>query len=273
MAKYQLGFIGCGNMGSALVRATASQIKPEEIIVADRMLTNLNRIQQSCGVCTAQDAAQVAAEAKYIFLGVKPQNMGELLADLSGELANRGERYVLISMAAGISLQSLEEMLVLSEVPIVRILPNTPAAVGQGMTLYCCNRYVSAEEEREIVHILKAAGKVDQLDENSIDAACAVSGCGPAFVYLFAEAMADGAVSTGLPRQKAMLYAAQTLLGAAEMILQSEKHPGELKDAVCSPGGSTIQGVRSLEQGAFRATVIDAVIAAYEKTRELGKNK
>ena len=119
--------------------------------------------------------------------------------------------------------------------------------------------------------MLEAAGKVDALDETLIDAACAVSGCGPAFVYMFIEAMADGAVAAGLPRQKAMLYAVQTLLGASEMVLQSGKHPGELKDAVCSPGGSTIQGVRTLEQGAFRATVIDAISAAYEKTRELGK--
>ena len=139
------------------------------------------------------------------------------------------------------------------------------------MTLYCCNEYVTENEEQKVVEMLKAAGKVDRLDETMIDAACAVSGCGPAFVYMFIEAMADGAVASGLPRKKAMLYAAQTLIGASEMLLQSGMHPGELKDAVCSPGGSTIQGVRALENGAFRATVMEAISAAYEKTRELGK--
>ena len=271
MAKYQVGVIGCGNMGGALVRAIASRIKPEEILIADRLSSNTDLLQQSCGVCTAQDAAQVAEEAKYIFLGVKPQNLKELLAEISAQLASRNDRYVLISMAAGVSLRKLEEMVGLPEVSIVRILPNTPASIGCGMTLYCCNAHVSGEEEKGIVYALEAAGKVDLLDESMIDAACAVSGCGPAFVYLFAEAMADGAVAAGLPRQKAMLYATQTLLGAAEMILKSGKHPGELKDAVCSPGGSTIQGVHALEEGAFRAAVMNAVVAAYEKTRDLGK--
>ena len=271
MSKYQFGFIGCGNMGGALVRAISAKIAKERILIADCLEQNTKRLQQDCGVCVAKDAAEIAQSAQYIFLGVKPQGLGTLLSELSPILKERSDRVVLISMAAGITLASIGYMLG-EGYPVVRILPNTPAAVGKGMTLYCCNSLVDAVEEKEIVFALEAAGKVDKLDEAWIDAGCAVSGCGPAFVYLFMEAMADGAVAAGLPRQKAMLYAAQTVVGAAEMLLQSGKHPGELKDAVCSPGGSTIRGVQALEQEGFRGVVMDAVLAAYEKTKDLGKS-
>lgn len=272
MAKYQFGFIGCGNMGGALVRAISSRIPGEEIIIADRLEQNVQTLQTACGVCAAQTAREIAEDAKYIFLGVKPQGLRELLGELSPILRKRADQYTLISMAAGITLDTLCDMVEIDRVPIIRILPNTPAAVGKGMTLFCCNDYVSPDDADNVVFALEAAGAVDCLEEHLIDAGCAVSGCGPAFVYLFMEALADGAVAAGLPRQKAMMYAAQTVLGASEMLLQSGKHPGELKDAVCSPGGSTIMGVNALEQGAFRATVMQAVLAAYEKTRDLGNS-
>lgn len=271
MTKYQFGFIGCGNMGGALVTAVAKTVPAQEILIADMLADHTARLHEKCGVCVAQDAAQVAAEAEHIFLGVKPQGMGALLAELSPILRARKDDFLLITMAAGLTIETIESMAGLSSLAIVRIMPNTPAAVGQGMMLYCCNGQVTEEQEKTMLHALRASGRIDKLEEKWIDAGCALSGCGPAFVYLFMEALADGAVACGLPRQKAMLYAAQTVAGAAEMVLQSEKHPGELKDAVCSPGGSTIQGVRALEQGAFRATAMDAVIAAYEKNKELGK--
>ena len=149
-------------------------------------------------------------------------------------------------------------------------MPNTPAAIGEGMILYCAEG-VEPEEKTAFVDVMQAAGSFDELSESLIDAGSAVSGCGPAFVYPFIEAMADGAVACGLPRAKAQLYAAQTLVGAARLVLESGDHPGALKDAVCSPGGSTIQGVRALEQNGFRSAVMEAVIAAYEKTVALGK--
>ena len=270
--KYQFGFIGCGNMGGALIRAIAPKVGGNHVLIADRLTANTDALHDSCDVHVAGSATEVAADAKYIFLGVKPQGMRDLLMELCPILKAKEERSVLVSMAAGITVASIQEMVGIPDVPVVRILPNTPAAVGKGMTLYCRNASVSEAEERDVIMALEAAGRVDLLDEALIDAGCAVSGCGPAFVYLFMEAMADGAVAAGLPRQKAMLYAAQTVLGAAEMLLQSGKHPGELKDAVCSPGGSTIQGVNALEQGAFRATVMQAVTAAYEKTQALGKS-
>ena len=272
MAKFQFGFIGCGNMGGALVRAIAPCVGGDHVLIADRLQANTAALHEACHVTVAQNATEVAKEAKYIFLGVKPQGMRALLEELSAILKVRNDHYVLISMAAGITVSALRDMVGIEDAPIIRILPNTPATYGKGMTLYCCGEHVTAEDENEVVNALKAAGETDSLDEKWIDAACAVSGCGPAFVYLFAEAMADGAVAAGLPRQKAMFYAAQTVLGAAEMLLQSGKHPGELKDAVCSPGGSTISGVHALEQGAFRATVMNAVLDAYEKTKSLGNS-
>ena len=273
MAKFQFGFIGCGNMGGALIKAIAPKVGSENVCITDRIAANTEQLHNCCHVSVLSSATEVAQEAKFIFLGVKPQGMGELLTELSPILNAREDSYVLISMAAGITVATIQEMVGIENVKVIRILPNTPAAVGKGMTLYCANEHLLPNEEQQVIYALEGAGKVDVLDERLIDAGCAVSGCGPAFVYLFMEAMADGAVASGLPRQKAMLYAAQTVLGAAEMLLASGSHPGELKDAVCSPGGSTIQGVNALEQGAFRGTVMQAVMAAFEKTKALGQTK
>ena len=152
--------------------------------------------------------------------------------------------------------------------PVIRIMPNTPAAIGAGVVQYC-GQAVTVEELDDFAALIAPAGLVDPVSESLIDAASAVSGCGPAFAYLFAEALADGGVACGLPRDKAMAYAAQMLAGSARMVLESGKHPGALKDAVCSPGGTTIQGIRTLEERGFRAAAMDAVIAAYEKTLKL----
>ena len=171
-------------------------------------------------------------------------------------------------MAAGVALADLRALAGV-ECPIIRIMPNTPAGVGQGMILYTANDTVTSPMLEGFLGGLSHAGRFDPIPERLIDAAGAISGCGPAFVYLFAEALADGGVACGLPRDQAMLYAAQTLLGSAQMLLESGRHPGQLKDAVCSPGGTTIAGVRTLENAAFRAAVMNAVIAAYEKTARL----
>ncbi|MCD8146036.1 MAG: pyrroline-5-carboxylate reductase, partial [Clostridiales bacterium] len=154
--------------------------------------------------------------------------------------------------------------------PVIRIMPNTPASIGEGMILYAAEG-VTEEERDRFLYNMAAAGRFDALPESLIDAGSAVSGCGPAFVYPFIEALADGAVACGLPRDKAQEYAAQTLVGAAKLVLESGQHPGALKDAVCSPGGSTIAGVRALEQRGFRSAATEAVVAAYEKTKALGK--
>ena len=173
-------------------------------------------------------------------------------------------------MAAGVSISAVEKMADCN-CSVIRIMPNTPVSVGEGMILYSPNNSVSEEQLSFFENLLSMAGKLDMLPEDKIDAASALSGCGPAFVYMFAEALSDGAVECGLSRDKAMLYAAQTLLGAAKLLEESGKHPGVLKDAVCSPGGTTIAGVHALEEGAFRASAINAVKKAYERTLELKK--
>ena len=191
--------------------------------------------------------------------------------ELSATLESRAESrpFVLVTMAAGLSMQQIR-MMAGSGYPIIRMMPNTPVALGDGMIQYCSDD-VEPEKMAEWLAAMAPAGRLDAVPEGMMDAASAVSGCGPAWAYQFIEALADGGVAAGLPRAKAQEYAAQMLLGSARMVLETGKHPGELKDAVCSPGGSTIQGVRLLEERAFRGAVTDAVLAAYEKTKDLGK--
>ena len=182
----------------------------------------------------------------------------------------KGVAYPFVVNKYGIKIEKFNLMLD-AKMPIIRIMPNTPVSLGHGMTLFCKNDKVSDELSEGFEGIMSKSGRLDAIAEKLIDAASAVSGCGPAFVYMFIEALADGGVACGLPREKALLYACETLVGAAEMVKTGEKHPEELKDAVCSPGGSTIAGVHALEEGAFRACAANAVIEAYKKTLTLGK--
>ena len=202
-------------------------------------------------------------------MGVKPQVMPGMLADIAPVLAERKDSFVLVTMAAGLTMARIREMAG-GKYPVIRIMPNTPAAVGAGMVQYC-SLDVSDADLQEFLTAMAPAGLLDPIEEHLIDAASCVSGCGPAWAYQFIEALADGGVAAGLPRAKAQMYAAQMLLGSARLVLESGQHPGALKDAVCSPGGSTIQGVRVLEEHAFRGAVTDAVLAAFDKTREMGK--
>ena len=257
-------------MGGALALALSKKISADNIILSDVSAKKANALSVSVGGAKITDAKGVAASADYIFLGVKPQILPSLLSDIEETLAKRKDAFTLVSMAAGISTSAIEKMCNASY-PIIRIMPNTPASVGEGMILYCANDVASKEQIDTFISAMEMSGKLDKIDEGKIDAASALSGCGPAFVYMFAEALADGAVECGLARDKANLYAAQTLLGAAKMLIETGKHPGELKDAVCSPGGTTIAGVHALEDGAFRACVMDAVSSAYERTLELKK--
>ena len=279
---YTFGFIGAGNMGGALARA-ACRWRPEQVVLTDRTLDKAVALAEELDCDIAMDNAAVAREAKFIFLGVKPQMMGDMLAALAPTLEERGGGYVLVSMAAGLTIARLEEMLGF-EAPILRIMPNTPAVIGEGMILYTANGRVAAADVEEFCDKMVGAGRFDALEERLIDAASSVSGCGPAFVYQFIEALADGGPSRAcrrscqpfccsfrLPRPKAMEYAAQTLVGAAGMVLATGRHPGQLKDEVCSPGGSTIAGVYALEKGGMRAAVMSAVLESFEKNKELGK--
>lgn len=266
--SYTFGFIGAGNMGGALAKA-ACNWRADEVLLTDHNLELAVGLAEQLDCDVAMDNSAVAREARFILLGVKPQYMADVLAEIAPVLQARQDRFVVVSMAAGLSLNRLVDMLGF-RVPLIRIMPNTSVAVGQGMVLYAACPGVEIAEVEEFCEKMSAAGRFDPLPEGLIDAGGSVSGCGPAFVYQFIEALADGGVACGLPRQKAQEYAAQTLLGAAQMLLESGEHPGKLKDDVCSPGGSTIVGVHALKQGGFDAAVMNAVLAAYQKNKELG---
>ena len=263
------GFIGTGNMGGALARAAAKCMAPEALFLANRTPAKAQAMAAELG-CTVADNAWIAAHCGFIFLGVKPQMMAGVLAELAPVLAQRQDRAVLVSMAAGLTIETLQQMAG-GDYPVIRSMPNTPVAVGSGVISYDRSDNVTEDELALFCENMAEAGLWDFLPERLMDAGSAVAGCGPAFAAMFLEALADSGVACGLPRAKAMEYAAQMLIGTAKLAMESGQHPGQLKDAVCSPGGATIAGVRALEQGAFRASAIEAVIAAYRRTKELGK--
>nr|WP_325212559.1 pyrroline-5-carboxylate reductase [uncultured Oscillibacter sp.] len=261
------GFIGTGNMGGALARAARRKLAGESLLLANRTRAKAEALAEELDT-RAADNEDVAWEADHIFLGVKPQMMEGLLKELAPILAKRRDRFVLVTMAAGLSIADIRRMAG-GDYPVIRIMPNTPCSIGEGMVLYTPGPGVTPEEERAFLEALAGAGRFSFLPEGLMDAGSAVAGCGPAFVDLFVEALGDGGVACGLPRAQAVEFAAQMALGSARLILESGRHPGELKDAVCSPGGTTIQGVRALEEAGFRGAVMDAVIAAFEKSGKL----
>lgn len=261
------GFIGSGNMGGAIATAVCKAVEPKDVVLANRTIEKAEALADKLGCRFGSN--EEAARCDFVFLGVKPNFMGEMLGKLQQIFSQRTDAFVLVTMAAGLNISRIREMAG-GDYPVIRIMPNTPAAYGAGMIQYCRSG-VSDEMMNRFLAAMSPAGLLDEISENLIDAASSVSGCGPAWACQFIEALADGGVACGLPRTKAMEYAAQMMLGTAKMVLESGVHPGALKDAVCSPGGSTIQGVRVLEQNGFRSSVMDAVIAAFEKNKEMGK--
>ena len=258
------GFIGCGNMGSAIAKALSKTAS--EMMLSDR--SGKAKLLAGDLGCAYGSTLNVAQECDRIFLAVKPQMMADVLAPLQAVLQER--KPLIITMAAGLTIQKIENMIG-TPLPLIRIMPNTPVAVGCGMTQYCYNNLVDKKLLDSFLADMYYCGRLDHLDEKLIDGASALSGCGPAYMYMFIEALADGAVACGVPRTKAIEYAAATMIGAAEMVLQTGQHPGTLKDAVCSPGGSTIAGLKALEEHGFRGAVMDCISAAYKRSQELGK--
>ena len=261
----KIGFIGAGNMGSALARAAVRS--GASVYVYDKDTEKAKALAKEIGA-EFKDNSTVASECDYVFLAVKPNIIPIAMREIDESL-KKNKNVTVVSMAAGVAIEGIADPE--KGLPIIRIMPNTPASVGEGLILWCRNKFVPDEALAGFLEVMAPAGVLEEIDESKIDAASAVSGCGPAFVYMFIEALADGGVECGLPRATAQRLAAQTVLGAGKMALISGKHPGELKDAVCSPGGSTIAGVAALENGAFRASAASAVRAAYEKTLKLGK--
>ncbi len=258
------GFLGCGSMGGAIAKAMRQATG--EMVLSDRS-GKARALAAELGV-GYRTGREVAETCDRIFLAVKPRDMEALLASCREVLAER--KPLLITMAAGLTMEKIEGFAG-TALPVIRIMPNTPTAIGKGVIQYCRNDLVEDGVLEDFLKDMAGCGLLDPLPEGLFDAATAISGCGPAYMYLFLEGLADGAVACGVPRAKALEYAAMTMAGAAEMVLKTGKHPGQLKDAVCSPGGSTIAGVRALEQRGLRGAAMDCVIAAFEKNKELGK--
>ena len=257
-----VAFIGTGNMGGALARAAARSGAADRLLLANRTPAKAQKLADEIGgeVCDNRTAAR---EADVLFLGVKPQMLEGMLDGIRDVLQARTDRFVIVSMVAGKELDKLDKLL--GGLPVIRVMPNIPVSVGAGFTMMALSDKVTGEEKDFVRTLLAASGTVQEMDEAMMDAANGVTGCGPAFAAMFVEALSDGAVAIGVPRKDAIRYAAQMLIGTGELLLQTGEHPGALKDRVCSPGGSTIQGVRKLEECGFRAAVMNAVIAAWEK--------
>ena len=262
-----IGVCGIGNMGQAIVKGLVAS----KAMAADQIyLYNIHRekadaLAKETGAVVVDSPLKLAKLSHGLIMAVKPNMMEKAIHAVRDGLSSGT---VLISIAAGLSLESLAGYAG-EKTKIVRVMPNTPAMVGEGMASISSNGNVTPEETAGAVDIFSSFGKAEVVDEKLIDAVCGLSGSGPAYVYLFIEALADGAVREGMPRQMAYTFAAQTVLGAAKMVLETGTHPGALKDAVCSPGGTTIEAVRTLEEDGFRAAVMKAVSASAEKNRNL----
>jgi len=253
-----IGFIGTGNMGGALAAAAYKSGLADRILLA-------NRGRKKAEDLAAQvkgevvDNQTVAKEAEYIFLGVKPQFLPEMFEGIKDILKNRKDRCIIVSMIAGTTIKSLKEMFF--DLPAVRITPNIPTKTGDGFSFYTFSDDLKEEEKDYFVKLMSPSGVLVESNDTYMSSASSLTGCGPAFAAMFLEAMADGAVACGVSRKDAYKYGAMMLEGTGRYLQKTGIHPGELKDSVCSPAGSTIQGVRTLEKEGFRASIIDAYIA------------
>lgn len=266
---YDFGFIGAGNMGSALCQGVCRKVEAKKVAVSDINADKAKKLSEKCG-CIAAQAEDILKESRFIFLAVKPQMLSSVALAISPVLKERKGRFIIVSMLAGTEIEKINNALGF-DCPIIRIMPNVACLIGEGMTLCARNGLVTDEEYNEFFSAMEKTGRLDDIAENLIDAASAVSGCGPAYAFMMIEALADGAVDCGVPRDKAYLYAAQMISGSAQLLLETNSSPSALKDSVCSPAGTTIEGVRALEKGGFRSSVFEAVRAAYDRTCEIAK--
>ena len=262
-----IGIIGLGNMGSVIATIIAKH-ETYPVLLANRTHEKAVKLAENLNA-TAVTNSQVFEQANVIFLGVKPNQIQALLEE-NKNILERRESILLISMAAGVTLEQLESMTDIRH-RWIRMMPNTPLQVEEGVISFSLGGNVTTSDKVEFVRLLQSAGLLVELPEAQIDAATALAGCGPAFVYMFIEALAEAGVSMGLAREVALQLATQTVKGSASMVAETNEHPAVLKEKVCSPGGSTIAGVISLEQTGFRSSVIEATRRAKQRTEELGQ--
>ncbi|MBZ9637297.1 pyrroline-5-carboxylate reductase [Clostridium sp. FP1] len=264
-----IGFIGCGNMAQAMIGGIVKSnlVPSKKVIGSNPSDRSLNKVKEEYNILVTKDNVEVAKFSDILILAVKPYKYFEVIHEIKPYLKRD---VVIITIAAGITLESMGSALG-DSAKVIRTMPNTPALVGEGMSALCANKNITKEELQEVVSIFESFGKVEILEENLIEIVPAVSGSSPAYVYMFIEALGDGAVLQGMPRDKAYRMAAQAVLGAAKMVLETGEHPGKLKDNVCSPGGTTIEAVYTLEKNNFRGSVISAMESCTEKAIKMGK--
>lgn len=265
--KYKIGFIGCGNMASAMIGGIVKKniLKPEEIIASNRSEGKLESIQKIYGIATTMKNKEVSENSEIIVLAVKPIFYESVIKEIKKTIK---KSQIIVTIAPGIDMDRIAYLFG-QELKIVRTMPNTPAMVCEGMTAACYNEVMNEEEIKEVCRIFDGFGKTEIVPERLMDAVVAVSGSSPAYVYMMIEAMADTAVAEGMPREQAYQFAAQSVLGSAKMVLETGKHPGELKDMVCSPGGTTIAAVMELEKKGFRSSLMEAMKVCADKCRNV----
>ena len=275
--RKKIAFIGTGAMGTAILAAACQGVDPGQIYLTDAMPGRAEALAQEHGCHAVATNAEAAEMAELILLCVKPQTGAQVLREIAPVLLESqkvGKPKVLCSILAGVTIDTLRGWFGAGQdYPIIRMMPNTPALIGKGLMLLTCDDVVSEADKMALLTLIAPCGESEWLDEKLFDQATALSGCTPAFAYMFIEALADGGVSVGVPRALAMEFAARAVYGAMAMVLETGEHPGALKDMVCSPGGSTIAGVLALEEGGFRHAAISAIRQAAKRNAELGEMK
>ena len=269
MAQLKIGFLGAGKMAGALAKGflNARLVKANQLCAADPLAAAREHFAAATGAKMLATNLEAARTATVLILATKPDQAAAALAEIAGAF---GSNHLLISIAAGVTLARLEAALPVGA-RVIRVMPNTPALVGAGAAGYALGKHATTADGELALKLLSAVGVALPLKESLLDAVTGLSGSGPAYVYQFIEALSDGGVAAGLPRDAATRLAAQTVLGGAKMVLETGQHPGALKDQVTSPGGTTIEGLHELEKGRLRATVMSAVRAATEKSKKLGQ--
>lgn len=264
----KIGFIGTGNMGTAILKgALSSNTVDSSNIIASARNDKKKEEMDILGVSHTADNKKIAADSDILVLGVKPNIMNDILDEIKESV---DDKKIVISIAAGINMSDIENKIGLDK-KVVRVMPNTPALVGESMSAICINKNISDNDISRVCEIFSSIGKYEIVDESLMDSVIGVSGSSPAYVYIMIEAMADAAVRSGMKRDKAYRFAAQSVLGAAKMVLESGIHPAELKDMVCSPAGTTIEAVAMLEKMGFRSAIIEAQSACVRKSKEMSK--
>lgn len=265
----KIGFIGCGNMAQAMIGGIIKSklVLPSQVMASAITEKNLNFAKNKYGILVSSNNIDTAKFSDIIILAVKPNIYDVIIEEIKGHIKKDS---IIITIAAGITLSFTEKSFG-RNLKVIRTMPNTPALVGEGMSALCANKLVTKEELELVVKIFEGFGKAEIISEKLMDAIPAISGSSPAYVYMFIEALADGGVLDGIPRDKAYKLAAQAVLGAAKMVLETGMHPGALKDNVCSPGGSTIEAVATLEEKGFRSAVLSAMKSCTNKSKEMSK--